>query len=193
MGKVKKSKFFRKISSIMDSIDESVFDKKPPMISALGNYVEGRRYSVNYDDDNAVEFITSEYKKISPFLRFFYHLSPVLFFAAAVVAGYGFYIMKPIYWAYAAALVVLFIVVRALTNSAIRSKVREKLTEYINEERRKDYERQDNNTDALNFVRKDLIRNCPKCGAARQEDETECVYCGTSLYVKFSDMQNHSK
>ncbi len=163
------------------------------MISALGNFVEGRRYSVNYDDENAVEFISSEYKKISPLLRFIHHLSPVFFLAAAVVSGYGFYIEKPIYWAYSAGLILLFILVRAITNSAIRSKVREKLSEYIKEEKLKDYERQDNNTEALKFVRKDLIRNCPKCGAARQEDEAVCVYCGTPLYVKFSDIQNHSK
>ena len=36
----------------------------------------------------------------------------------------------------------------------------------------------------LAFVKKKFYTNCPKCGAARSEDEAECKFCGTSLLIR---------
>ena len=79
-----------------------------------------------------------------------------------------------------AALCVAYIVLGLIYLKKHHEKVEEKVTEQViekNEELQKELDAK------AEFLKHKYYTNCPKCGAPREENKTECSFCGASLIM----------
>lgn len=79
-----------------------------------------------------------------------------------------------------AALFVAYIVLGLIYLKKHHEKVEEKVTEQViekNEELQKELDAK------AEFLKHKYYTNCPKCGAPREENKTECSFCGASLIM----------
>ena len=71
-----------------------------------------------------------------------------------------------------------YLVAGMIYKKKVQSKVEDKVTEDLIE---KNTAVQKGLDDRAAFLKYKLYTNCPNCGSARVENETDCRFCGTSL------------
>lgn len=172
----------RQMKSFADDYQENFRTQSLQSFVLYGNFVEGHRYALDLDDENAVQRVLKRYRSIPVVVRALYSVMRIAFVVCLIGTILSLFLYKEIFPIIGAAFVLSWII-RNIIRAYLRGCIRTAIYDYILEEDRRECQRIERNTDAYKFVQKSYLRNCPNCGANRMEDETHCKSCGTPLFV----------